>query len=453
VFKRAELLLRLAEIRQSLGDLAGTRQVAIEAAELARTTGSAEQLARCAFLLTRQGAIGLPDPEARQFGEEALASLPEEARTLRATVMAGLARYQAWDESKGAGVDLGRQALQLARDSGDRRTLSDVLSVVLFTLYGTARMDEIIDLSDEMIALAETISDPSSRSDALAARALARLALGEQEGFKSDRLELERFAAQYRLRLKSAIAASLKVIEALAAGRFDEAESDSRTMLDSGEDDPNIVNLSLGHNVVLARERGLYDRLLPRLAALPETRPGMVGLATGVSSLFYAELRDHVAARDCLDRMLLDDMALVPTDAARSVILCCAAESAARLGATDYAAPIRNALAPWAGQITFTGRSVAWGAADRFLAMLAALGRDFDAAESLYRSAIALEDRLDAPPFLARTRWWYAEMLMSRDGEGDRKLASDLLDQAISTASSLNMPVLLVEAEELRSKA
>jgi hypothetical protein len=99
--------------------------------------------------------------------------------------------------------------------------------------------------------------------------------------------------------------------------------------------------------------------------------------------------------------------------------------------------------------ISLVGRALAWGAADRYLGMLAATAGDLSAAEEYYNAALNLEKQLDAPPFLARTRWWHARMLLTRKAEGDRERAREMLDQTIETASELGMNRLLIEAQEL----
>ncbi|MHB8512131.1 MAG: ATP-binding protein [Actinomycetota bacterium] len=452
--KRADLLLSLAEIKQSLGDSPGARETALQAAAAARKSGSAEQLARCAILLTRQGALGLPDPEAGKLSEEALAALPEESVALRALVMAGLARYRVWDESaREPAEQLARQALELARASGDPHALSAVLGIVLFTLYGPERVDELAGFSDELIELAAITHDSPSRSDALAARALARCARGDRAGFDSDLLELTNYATHERLRLKLAIATSLRVIQACIAGSFDEAEATSAHMMELAGHDPNIFNLNIGHRIIFARERGQEDQFLPTIAAIVEARPGLAGPFVALGALFHAQVGNRESSLGALQRLASDDLTSLPRDATWGSAMCFLAESAARLDAPQFVPLLQRSLRTYGGQVTFIGRAFAWGSADRFLGMLAATAGDLSAAEEHYKAALELEERLEAPPFLARTRWWYARMLLTRNEQGDRERALEMLDQTIATASELGMNRLLSEAQELRGSA
>ena len=94
-----------------------------------------------------------------------------------------------------------------------------------------------------------------------------------------------------------------------------------------------------------------------------------------------------------------------------------------------------------------------FGPADRYLGGLAALMGRWDDAEGHYQVALALTERMPAPPMHARTQYDYARMLFRRDGRGDRQRALTLLAAAGEAARRIGMRVLLDQVLELKLEA
>jgi len=68
-----------------------------------------------------------------------------------------------------------------------------------------------------------------------------------------------------------------------------------------------------------------------------------------------------------------------------------------------------------------------------------------------FEAAIGAHDRLEARPFLARTRYEYARMLLRRGQPADRGRAVGLLDRALATASSMGMAAVAEGIQTLRA--
>jgi tetratricopeptide (TPR) repeat protein len=86
---------------------------------------------------------------------------------------------------------------------------------------------------------------------------------------------------------------------------------------------------------------------------------------------------------------------------------------------------------------------------DRYTGMLLTLLERYDEAEPHFDNALDLEERIKAPPLAARTRYWYARMLLARKAEGDADRARALLDDALETAERLGMVKLAEQCREL----
>jgi hypothetical protein len=83
--------------------------------------------------------------------------------------------------------------------------------------------------------------------------------------------------------------------------------------------------------------------------------------------------------------------------------------------------------------------TVCLGAASRFLGQLATVQDAFDEAERHFIHALELDARINATPWLARSRYHYARMLQRRGHDGDGQRADQLLREAHADASQLGM--------------
>ena len=92
------------------------------------------------------------------------------------------------------------------------------------------------------------------------------------------------------------------------------------------------------------------------------------------------------------------------------------------------AALVYPELEPLAGASVMIGHLVTfYGAADRYLGMLATTLGEWDRAEEHFERAIELNQRMGAETWLAHSAYEYARLLLkSRDG--DRARAAALLD-------------------------
>ena len=110
------------------------------------------------------------------------------------------------------------------------------------------------------------------------------------------------------------------------------------------------------------------------------------------------------------------------------------------------AASLLRVAEPWEGQMLCFPVALLIGAADRFLAILAACVGQDARARSLFVSALDLEERFGAAPHIARTSFAYARTL-HRWGEDES--ARQYRDRAAEIAEEFGMARLVVECAEL----
>jgi DNA-binding CsgD family transcriptional regulator len=117
-------------------------------------------------------------------------------------------------------------------------------------------------------------------------------------------------------------------------------------------------------------------------------------------------------------------------------------DACAAVGDEALAALLYRELAPLAGRNVVIGHVVAcYGAADRYLGMLAAVLGDFPGAVRHFEAALQLNRQMGARTWLAHTAYQYGRMLLVRGGSG-RERAAALLAESEALVERIGMPAL-----------
>ena len=83
--------------------------------------------------------------------------------------------------------------------------------------------------------------------------------------------------------------------------------------------------------------------------------------------------------------------------------------------------------------------TVCYGAASRYLGMLAATLGEFDEAQGHFEHALAMNAAMGARPWLAHTKAEYALLLRRRGGRGVPERAERMANEAWEIAAKLDM--------------
>jgi DNA-binding CsgD family transcriptional regulator len=125
-------------------------------------------------------------------------------------------------------------------------------------------------------------------------------------------------------------------------------------------------------------------------------------------------------------------------------------DACAAVGDAELAALVYPELAPLAGGVVEIGHGVAcYGAADRYLGLLAATLGDPDRAVEHFEQALAFNRAMGASTWVAHTLYAYGRTLRARGRDRDDERASALLTEAATLAERIGMPMLLARARAL----
>jgi DNA-binding CsgD family transcriptional regulator len=160
-------------------------------------------------------------------------------------------------------------------------------------------------------------------------------------------------------------------------------------------------------------------------------------------ALIYSELGREREARAAFEHLAAHGFTDLPQDSLWLTCMAYLAEVCTFLGDAHRAATLYRLLLPYNGQTIVVGAAnVCYGAASRYLGMLAATMERWEEAAQHFEDALAMNTRMGARPWLAHTQHDYAKMLQARNQLGDREEARALLDEALATAHELGMRAL-----------
>jgi predicted ATPase len=184
---RCDLLLGLGESHSKASEFEQSRAAFRAAAELARSAGLGEHLARAALGLAL-GWIeqGSSDPAIIGLLEEALAELPESDLALRARLLGRLAMELHFSNEPERCQALARQGVALARRLGDPATLAFVLNAHHWARRGQDELRELLAIAEEIIGQAEASAELELALQGHSWRLVDLLELGQAEGIDDE---------------------------------------------------------------------------------------------------------------------------------------------------------------------------------------------------------------------------------------------------------------------------
>ncbi len=448
---RIRLILQHADALWRANETAAARAASLQATEMARgVEGSLFAEAVMGYAATFTAEIGLPDPTLVGLLEEALTVVPAGAVPLRAQLLARLSFALSLNPAAADRREqLSREALELARGSGDARALTRALLARYFALLGPDRIEEPLALADEVVRVAESSGSTPTALDGRLLRIPLLLMLGDIHRVDAEIALIVPRAEAMRLPYGRWLTRCVQALRALLAGRFDDAERLAGEAFSLAPALDNLIApvffaIQLFH---VRREQDRAVELAPQIALIGEGHAFLRSWRYGMAFLHFVVGERETAARD-LAALATDRFTELPRDGNWLPAMVNLAEVAHGVDDTDCARHLYDLLRPHAASAAVVAAAVCLGSVERYLGMLAVtLGR-LDAAAAHFEAALVAHVRLDAPVYRARTAFAYARLLQRRAKPGDAERAAVLLADAHATAEAFGMAALLREMRE-----
>jgi tetratricopeptide (TPR) repeat protein len=277
-----------------------------------------------------------------------------------------------------------------------------------------------------------------------------RLELGDVSLVKAELETLGRLSEELKQPAHIWLVVASSTTLVLFEGRFEEAEKllgEALALGQRAQSSDAVLSWRI-HRFTLGMERGELDgldELLERSVYEYPARPMFRCMLARLS----IELGREAEARAIFQELAADEFAPLPRTNEWLFSLGYLAEIAAVLGDDARAAVMHELLLPYAARNASTADYVSIGSVSRYLGLLAATMSRFDDAERHFEDALAMNARMGARPWLARTEHDYARMLVARGGPGDRERAGELLASALRAARELGLVALEPKASAL----
>jgi hypothetical protein len=203
----------------------------------------------------------------------------------------------------------------------------------------------------------------------------------------------------------------------------------------------------------LYREQGRLQALLPSVQRLVTQYPAVPAWRSALATI-YCDLGQAEAARGEFVRLAAQDFRDLPYTNSWLMNIALLAEVCAVLSDRSHAVTLYDLLLPYATHnVVIGGDAVGChGAVARLLGLLATTLQRWEPAVQHFEAALRMHQRMGARPFVARTQYAYAAMLIARNAPGDAAQAQALLALARTTAEALQMQGLIPHLLELHSR-
>ncbi len=453
--RRCGLLLACGQAQTRAGDTIEAHGTFREAADTARALGSAQLLGQAAlgYGAAGQMAGGIVDEELVRLLEEALEAVGDGDPALRSRLVGRLAIELSFSEAGERRAELSSEAVELARQVGDPRGLGFALVARHWSLWGPGNVQERLEAANDLLGLADSSGDERLAIAGHRWRMIDLLELGEIDAVD---IEIDAYAqiAEARRRLSDTLYVHIyRAMRLLLAGEFDEAEAEGYEAVRLGNrvQDPNTGNATLLQACTLRRERGRLERLEAPVRAYAERFAAIPGWVCVLAHLL-AETGRGEEARGILDDFAADGFRGLPLDGIWLGAVAYLAETAATLRDPAHAEALYGLLEPYADRNVAVGwAATSMGSAARHLGLLADLMGRRKESIAHFESALAMNERMRARPWVAHTRVELARVLSQRPASSKR--AAELLEAGLAEAQQLGMARLVERGEAVRSGA
>jgi hypothetical protein len=232
--------------------------------------------------------------------EEALASLPADDSGLRAKVMARLAGALRDHPSRERRASLSAQAVEIARGLADPATLAYVLDGRYGAVLWPENREDRLTVADEIVALAEQVSDHERGIGGRIYRVIAHMELGRMIDAEAELAIAAERAALLRQPAQLWMTAAMRAVVALLHGKFTEAKPLIDTALrlrERAQRRDAVLSHRLQLSLLRTETGGLaeIDQLIERAVADFPTRP----VFRCVLSCLHADLGHPDRADSC----------------------------------------------------------------------------------------------------------------------------------------------------------
>jgi len=451
--RRCELLIQLGEAEMRIGEREVARENLLHAASIARKIDAPELLARAALGLAPGFftiEVGTYDPELETLLNEARSAMPKMQSDLLVQLTARLAMAAVWSNSIDSCDKLSATALSLANDVENLATKAYALRARHGALWGPERFEERRELISELGTLA---SESGDAEIALMYRILNITALLERGDIpRVDREISEYTTLSNNLQLPHArwYVSLYRAMRTLMEGQYEDAAATAKQFLELGNrvQDSNAPQSYGAHLILRLWENNQLDAISNILGSFIEEHPTMSAWKC-VASFIYSE-NNNIEGTHIFNSFADLGFDNLPLDETWAIAVQMLINTCCNLGDPIRAEQLYDLSLPGKMHHTIVGYGVmSWGSRARELGNLASLMGRFEEAEEHFELAIDQNRKTGAAPWMARSQYDYACMLVQQRDPANADRIRELVAGAQQVAQRLGMIRLKLQIAEL----
>ena len=442
--RRCDLLLALGAASTRSGDTGAGRATYLEAGELARHAGLGDRLASAALGyagITGYHFSGRRDETLVALIEEAIGALPDGDSELRARLVARLAVALYWSDLDGRRFELSEEAVAMARRLRNPSTLAMAIHSRRYAQWGPDNFEQRLADAAQSRKLAFEANELELAVSASRWRFTDLLEDGDVAAADRELDSHAELAERLHQPFLLAHTTQFRALRANMQGRFADGEAlaaDAR--LQAHRAGNPLAGAVYGSQMLpVWWQRVEHEQLDTFLRTALRSAPPHAA-TTSAMALIHAELGERETAAALVEQLAAPGLGKFRHDMLFLPSLAYLTIACAELGEAVHADEIYDLLRPYAGRVVIVGApaQACWGPVDHYLGVLAALGSRAAWAADHFEAALSAGARLGTPALLAETRLEYGTLLLGASG-GDRDRARTLLEAARRSASALGL--------------
>jgi DNA-binding winged helix-turn-helix (wHTH) protein/tetratricopeptide (TPR) repeat protein len=451
--ERCELLLRLGAAEMRIGDRETAKRTLRHAASIAREIGEPELLARAALGMAPGFftiEVGVSDAELAALLIEAEVALPRSEARLRAQLTARLAMDAVWSDSPERSDQLSLAALEHAHAVQDPATKAYAVSARHGALWGPDNFNKRRKLISEIGELARAGSDAEISLMHRVLNITALLEAGDVPDLDREILAYTQLAEELRLPHAQWFVSLFRAMRALMEGRFEAADSGAQKFLELGNrvQDNNAPQSFGAHFMQRRWDQNRIEDVIAPVSAFVSAYPAILAWRCVLS--FFESERGNPGAVQSFDSLAEIGFRNIPRNETWGIAISMLSNACVNLGDVRRAEQLYDLTLPGKMHFTIVGYGVMyWGSRARELGNLASLMGRFGEAEEHFELAVSQNAKTGAVPWVARSQYDYARMLVRKRDPREKRRARELAETAQQVAQRLPMQRLVLETTDL----
>jgi class 3 adenylate cyclase/tetratricopeptide (TPR) repeat protein len=435
-----DLAIGIGTAQRLTGDPA-FRETLLDAAHRAEELGDTSRLVAAALANVRglYSNAGALDADKVEVLELAIDRLPENDSD-RALLLASLCAELGFVGTLARREALADEAISVARASDDEAAIVRVLNLVAQPLFVPSLVEQSKARTEDALQRAERLGDPILLFWAANARIRSASQVGDIGEMDRSLAILGSLAEQLRqphLLWWQAVQRATRATIDADTGTLEQLANHALELgFESGQ--PDALTL-FGDQFWQAQwRRGTLEAVIPVLEPMTAEAPDLSSIINAGLAIAYADTGRPDDARRLFDQAAAQNFDL-PMNEVWLMTLSAYVEVLAACGDATSARILHDLLAPWAGLWIASGTSVGSTVSHSLGLISTVLGR-YDDADAYFADASECTARAGRTFFSAQLDWRWGQMLVQRNGAGDRTRARELLERAQTSAVSHGYP-------------